>query len=87
MRRARPRQVSRGTARSRRQVRVQPLWKELSTDELAKALAVYLSWQAAQPAGESDGTPSGPDDAEAAENPAGPEGAAASDDSPAGGQA
>lgn len=86
MRRARPRQVSRGTARSRR-VRVRPLWKELSTDELAKALAVYLSWQAAQPAGESDGTPAGADDAEAAENPAEPEGAAASDDSPTGGWA
>lgn len=78
MRRARPRQVSRGTARSRR-VRVRPLWKELSTDELAKALAVYLSWQAAQPAGADDG--------EAAENPAGPEGAAASDDCSTGGQA
>ena len=86
MRRARPRQVSPGTARSRR-VRVRPLWKELSTDELAKALAVYLSWQAAQPAGESDGTPAGADDGEAAETPAGPEGAAASDDSPTGGQA
>ena len=78
MRRARPRQVSRGTARSRR-VRVRPLWKELSTDELAKALAVYLSWQATQPAGA--------DDAEAAENPAAPEGAAASGDCPRGGQA
>lgn len=86
MRRARPRQVSRGTARSRR-VRVRPLWKELSTDELAKALAVYLSWQAAQPAGEPDGTPAGADDAEAAENPAGSEGAAASDECSAGGQA
>ena len=86
MRRARPRQVSRGTARSRR-VRVRPLWKELSTDELAKALAVYLSWQAAQPTGEPDDTPGGADDAEAAENPAAPEGAAASDDSPTGGQA
>ena len=86
MRRARPRQVSRGTARSRR-VRVRPLWKELSTDELAKALAVYLSWQAAQPAGESDGTPAGADDAEAAENPAAPEGTAASDECSAGGQA
>ena len=78
MKRARPRQVSRGTARSRR-VRVRPLWKELSTDELAKALAVYLSWQAAQPAGA--------DDADAAENPAGSEGAAASDECSAGGQA
>lgn len=86
MRRARPRQVSRGTARSRR-VRVRPLWKELSTDELAKALAVYLSWQAAQPAGESDDTPAGADDGDTAENPAGSEGAAASGDCPAGGQA
>ena len=87
MRRARPRRASRGTARSRRRVRVRPLWKELSTDELAKALAVYLSWQAAQPAGESDGTPAGADDGDAAETPAGPEVAAASDDSPRGGQA
>lgn len=86
MRRARPRQVSRGTARSRR-VRVRPLWKELSTDELAKALAVYLSWQTTQPAGEPDGTPAGADDTDTAENPAGPEGAAASDDCSAGGQA
>ena len=85
MRRARPRQVSRGTARSRR-VRVRPLWKELSTDELAKALAVYLSWQAAQPAGESDGTPTGADDGDAAETPATPGGSAASDDCPRGGQ-
>lgn len=86
MRRAHPRQVSRGTAHSRR-VRVRPLWKELSTDELAKALAVYLSWQAAQPAGEPDDTPAGADDADAAENPAGPEGAATSDECSAGGQA
>lgn len=86
MRRARPRQVSRGTARSRR-VRVRPLWKELSTDELAKALAVYLSWQAAQPAGEADDTPTGADDADAAETPATPGGSAASDDCPTGGQA
>lgn len=86
MRRARPRQVSRGTARSRR-VRVRPLWKELLTDELAKALAVYLSWQAAQPAGEADGTPAGADDGDTAENPAGPKVAATSDDSPTGGQA
>lgn len=86
MKRARPRQVSRGTVRSRR-VRVRPLWKELSTDELAKALAVYLSWQAAQPAGEPDDTPGGADDAEAAKNPAAPEGTAASDDCPRGGQA
>ena len=85
MRRARPRQVSRGTAHSRR-VRVRPLWKELSTDELAKALAVYLSWQAAQPAGESDGTPAGADDGDTVETPATPGGSAASDDSPAGGQ-
>lgn len=86
MRRARPRQVSRGTAHSRR-VRVRPLWKELSTDELAKALAIYLSWQAAQPAGKPDGTPTGIEDGDAAENPAAPEGAAASDDSPTGGWA
>lgn len=86
MRRARSRQVSRGTARSRR-VRVRPLWKELSTDELAKALAVYLSWQAAQPTGEPDDTPAGADDGDAAENPAAPEGAATSGDCPRGGQA
>ena len=86
MRRARPRQVLRGTARSRR-VRVRPLWKELSTDELAKALAVYLSWQAAQPAAESDDTPAGADDGDTAQTPAGSEGAAASDDSPTGGWA
>lgn len=86
MRRARPRQVSRGTAHSRR-VRVRPLWKELSTDELAKALAVYLSWQAAQPAGAPDGTPTGIEDGEASEKPAGSEGAATSDECSAGGQA
>ena len=86
MRRARPRQVSRGTTRSRR-VRVRPLWKELSTDELAKALAVYLSWQAAQPSGDFGETLEGLPKSGAAENPAGPEGAAASDDCPRGGQA
>ena len=85
MRRARPRQVSRGTARSRR-VRVRPLWKELSTDELAKALAVYLSWRAAQPSGDFGETLEGLPESGAVETPAGSEGAAASGDCPAGGQ-
>lgn len=87
MRRARPRQVSRGTARSGRQVRVRPLWKELSTDELAKALAVYLSWQAAQPSGDFGETLEGLPKSGAAETPAAPGGSAASDDSPTGGRA